>query len=173
MQFLVQGMLDGLVTFAENAGLLSKVWTREPRPSSSRIAAVMCCAHPAEKMVAELEEPYILIHEKKLSGLQAMLPSLWEDAAGHWRRRWRQRREDVMESATFRRWLSERGCSFDAGKDTVRTRGHAYVTVRLGGRSAVLSDIGSRKRLDPRVVRKIVDELGPDWNELPGPTSHV
>jgi chaperonin GroEL len=30
----------------------------------------------AEKMLAELEDPYILIHEKKLSGLQAMLPLL-------------------------------------------------------------------------------------------------
>jgi len=30
----------------------------------------------AEKMIAELEDPYILIHEKKLSGLQAMLPVL-------------------------------------------------------------------------------------------------
>jgi chaperonin GroEL len=30
----------------------------------------------AEKMLAELESPYILIHEKKLSGLQAMLPVL-------------------------------------------------------------------------------------------------
>jgi chaperonin GroEL len=30
----------------------------------------------AEKMVAELEDPYILIHEKKLSSLQAMLPIL-------------------------------------------------------------------------------------------------
>jgi len=30
----------------------------------------------AEKMVAELDNPYILIHEKKLSGLQAMLPVL-------------------------------------------------------------------------------------------------
>ena len=30
----------------------------------------------AEKMMCELEEPYILIHEKKLSGLQAMLPLL-------------------------------------------------------------------------------------------------
>jgi len=29
-----------------------------------------------EKMVAELEEPYILIHEKKLTSLQAMLPIL-------------------------------------------------------------------------------------------------
>jgi chaperonin GroEL len=30
----------------------------------------------AEKMVAELEDAYILLHEKKLSGLQAMLPLL-------------------------------------------------------------------------------------------------
>ena len=30
----------------------------------------------AEKMIAELEDAYILIHEKKLSGLQAMLPVL-------------------------------------------------------------------------------------------------
>ena len=30
----------------------------------------------AEKMIAELEEPYILIHEKKLSSLQALLPVL-------------------------------------------------------------------------------------------------
>jgi chaperonin GroEL len=30
----------------------------------------------AEKMIAELENPYILVHEKKLSGLQAMLPVL-------------------------------------------------------------------------------------------------
>src|ERR1700738_2036489 len=30
----------------------------------------------AEKMIAELENPYILIHEKKLSALQAMLPVL-------------------------------------------------------------------------------------------------
>ena len=30
----------------------------------------------AEKMIADLENPYILIHEKKLSGLQALLPVL-------------------------------------------------------------------------------------------------
>ena len=43
----------------------------------------------AEKMIAELEEPYILIHEKKLSSLQPMLPILeavpasavWRDSA--------------------------------------------------------------------------------------------
>jgi chaperonin GroEL len=30
----------------------------------------------AEKMIAELDEPYILLHEKKLPGIQAMLPLL-------------------------------------------------------------------------------------------------
>ena len=30
----------------------------------------------ADKMVAELEDPYVLIHEKKLTGLQSMLPVL-------------------------------------------------------------------------------------------------
>ena len=30
----------------------------------------------AEKMVVELENPYILLHEKKLSGLQSLLPLL-------------------------------------------------------------------------------------------------
>src|SRR5262249_40418125 len=30
----------------------------------------------AEKMIAELEDAYILLHEKKLTGLQAMLPVL-------------------------------------------------------------------------------------------------
>src|SRR6202007_1601532 len=30
----------------------------------------------AEKMIVELEDPYILLHEKKLPGLQAMLPLL-------------------------------------------------------------------------------------------------
>src|SRR5205814_8216166 len=30
----------------------------------------------AEKMIAELEDAYVLLHEKKLSGLQAMLPLL-------------------------------------------------------------------------------------------------
>src|SRR5438552_4090013 len=30
----------------------------------------------AEKMICELEDPYILLHEKKLSGLQSMLPLL-------------------------------------------------------------------------------------------------
>jgi chaperonin GroEL len=30
----------------------------------------------ADKMITELDDPYILLHEKKLSNLQAMLPLL-------------------------------------------------------------------------------------------------
>ncbi|HUI22346.1 MAG TPA: hypothetical protein VLZ74_15040 [Methylocella sp.] len=78
-----------------------------------------------------------------------------------------------MESETFRQWLSERGCTFEAGKDTVGAHGHAYVTVHRGHRRAVLPEIGTKKQLDPRIVRQIVDELGLDWNELPGPASRV
>jgi hypothetical protein len=78
-----------------------------------------------------------------------------------------------MESETLRQWLSERGCTFEAGKDTVGAHGHAYVTVRRGERRAILPEIGTKKRLDPRIVREIVDELGLDWNELPGPASRV
>ncbi len=78
-----------------------------------------------------------------------------------------------MQSETFRRWLTERGCAFEAGSDTVHKGGHAYVTVRLGDRRAILPDVGTHKPLDPRVVRQIVDELGLNWEELPGPSSRV
>ncbi len=78
-----------------------------------------------------------------------------------------------MESATFRKWLAERGCSFEAGKDSVGAHGHVYVTVHREDRRALLPDIGTNKALDPRVVRQIVDDLGLDWNELPGPMSRV
>jgi hypothetical protein len=76
-----------------------------------------------------------------------------------------------MEPETFRQWLSERGCAFVAGKDTVRTHGHAHVIVHRGDRRAVLPGVGTKKQLDPRIVRQIVDELCLDWNELPGRTS--
>src|ERR1019366_2514393 len=36
-----------------------------------------------------------------------------------------------------------------------------------GDRKAVLPEVGTKKRLDPRIVRRIVDELGLEWNELP------
>lgn len=58
-------------------------------------------------------------------------------------------------------------------RNTVGTHGHAYVTVHLGDRRAVLPEVGTKKRLDPRIVRQIVDELGLDWNQLPGPASRV
>jgi|NGEPerStandDraft_6_1074524.scaffolds.fasta_scaffold267656_2 hypothetical protein len=47
-----------------------------------------------------------------------------------------------MEPETFRQWLSEHGCTFEAGNGTVRTHGCAHVIVRLGDRSVVLRGRG-------------------------------
>lgn len=79
--------------------------------------------------------------------------------------------EVIVESATFRKWLAEHGCRFEAGRDTIEAHGHAYVTVRRGDRKAVLPEIGTKKALDSRLVRQIINDLGLDWNELPGPMS--
>lgn len=74
-----------------------------------------------------------------------------------------------MESATFRKWLAERGCAFDRdGAD-----GIASVTAHREGRKAVIPLVGSRKRLDPRQVKEIVESLGLDPSELPGEKSRA
>jgi hypothetical protein len=56
---------------------------RPPKPNSKSSKACSSTAatsallrHQPEKMVADLEDAYILLHEKKLSNLQAMLPVL-------------------------------------------------------------------------------------------------
>jgi len=77
-----------------------------------------------------------------------------------------------MESGTFGQWLAERGCSFETCKDTSGAQGQAYVTVRYGHHQVVLPQIRSKKRLDPRIIKYVIDELGIDWNELPDPASH-
>ena len=46
------------------------------RACSSIAATLALFITNADKMLVELEAPYILIHEKKLSGLQPMLPLL-------------------------------------------------------------------------------------------------
>jgi hypothetical protein len=78
-----------------------------------------------------------------------------------------------MEVATFRTWLSDRGCTFESGRNTIKVKGHACVTVRRDGRRAVLPDVGTKQRLDPGLVRQIVEEPGLDWNEPPGPASRA
>jgi DNA-binding IclR family transcriptional regulator len=65
-----------------------------------------------------------------------------------------------MESATFRKWLAERGCAFDQHATGQGAHGIASVTAHREGRKAVIPLVGSRKRLDPRQVREIVESLG-------------
>ena len=43
------------------------------------------------------------------------------------------------------------------------------VIVHYEGRRAEVPLGGSRHALDPRVVRRVCEELGLDWSELPGP----
>jgi len=78
-----------------------------------------------------------------------------------------------MESATFRKWLSEQGCRFDRHEHEQRHQGHVVVTVHREGRKAEISLGGSHEALDPRAVRKACEELGLDWSQLPGPQSRV
>ena len=73
-----------------------------------------------------------------------------------------------MESATFRKWLADRGCAFDQHTTGRGTHGIASVTAHREGRKAVIPLVGSRKRLDPQQVKEIVESLGLDPSELPG-----
>lgn len=78
-----------------------------------------------------------------------------------------------MESATFRKWLAAQGCRFDPHEHQARGEGHVIVTVHREGRTSQAPLGGSRKDLDPRDVRRVCEELGLDWSELPGPKSRV
>lgn len=78
-----------------------------------------------------------------------------------------------MQSATFRKWLAEQGCRFDHQEHEERGEGHVVVTVHREGRTSQAPLGGSRKDLDPRDVRRVCEELGLNWSELPGPKSRV
>jgi hypothetical protein len=78
-----------------------------------------------------------------------------------------------MESGTFRKWLAERGCTFDQHAAGHRFHGAATVTARREGRTAVIPLVGSRKALDPRQVKEIVESLGLDPSDLPGEKSRA
>jgi hypothetical protein len=57
-----------------------------------------------------------------------------------------------MESATFRKWLADRGCRFDHHEHQKRGKGQMIVTVHREGRKAEVPLGGSHQNLDQRVV---------------------
>jgi len=65
---------EGVITVEEAKAMETEVEIVEAC-SSTRLHLAYFVTN-AEKMVAELDDAYILLHEKKLSGLQAMLPLL-------------------------------------------------------------------------------------------------
>jgi len=78
-----------------------------------------------------------------------------------------------MESATFRKWLAEKGCRFDHHEHQRRHEGPVMVTVHREGRTSKVPLGGSRRSIDARIVRRVCEELGLDASELPGPRSRV
>ena len=66
---------DGVITVEEAKSLETELEVVEGMQFDRGFVSPYFVTDP-EKMRTELEDPYILIHEKKLSGLQAMLPVL-------------------------------------------------------------------------------------------------
>ena len=66
---------EGVITVEEAKGLESELTVVEGMQFDRGYLSPYFITN-ADKMIAELDDPYILIHEKKLSGLQAMLPVL-------------------------------------------------------------------------------------------------
>jgi hypothetical protein len=78
-----------------------------------------------------------------------------------------------MQTATFRKWLAERGCRFDRHEHQDREHGHSVVTVHRHGRTSKLPLGGTRQSLDWETVQQICNDLGLDSSELPGPKGRV
>jgi chaperonin GroEL len=66
---------EGVITVEENKSLETELDVVEGMQFDRGYLSPYFITN-AEKMLAELENPYILLHEKKLSGLQALLPVL-------------------------------------------------------------------------------------------------
>src|SRR6516164_3658877 len=74
-KMIAQAMQKGVITVEEAKSLETEVEIVEGMQFDRGYLSPYFITN-AEKMVVELEDAYILLHEKKLSGLQAMLPVL-------------------------------------------------------------------------------------------------
>lgn len=78
-----------------------------------------------------------------------------------------------MNPQTFRKWLADRGCTFEQ-TERRGAEGVASVIVRRGGRRSEMPYAASSKiDLPEEEVRRIMDELDLPFEELPGPQSRA
>jgi len=66
---------EGVITVEENKGLETELEVVEGMQFDRGYLSPYFITNP-DKMIAELEDPYVLVYDKKLSGLQAILPLL-------------------------------------------------------------------------------------------------
>src|SRR5271155_960553 len=66
---------EGVITVEEAKGIQTELDVVEGMQFDRGYVSPYFITNP-EKMIADLEQPYVLIHEKKLSGLQPILPLL-------------------------------------------------------------------------------------------------
>ena len=78
-----------------------------------------------------------------------------------------------MNSATFRKWLTEQGCRIDGHQHPVGHEGHVSVTAHREGRTTEIPLPGANQDIDHRIVQRVCTELGLDASQLPGPQSRV
>ncbi len=79
-----------------------------------------------------------------------------------------------MNSATFRKWLTAHGCRVEQHIPVKHKRaGISKALIRHGNRKAELPLTGSTKALSRTAVLAVVEKLGLDPADLPGPKSRA
>ena len=127
---------EGVITVEEAKGILTELDVVEGMQFDRGYMSPYFITN-AEKMSVELDQPYILIHEKKLSGLQSLLPLLEAVA------------QSAPSAADHRRGRRGRGARHPGGEQAARrTEGRRGEGARL--RRSPQGDAGGYRGADQR-----------------------